>query len=383
MKKIGIEINLTPFLAAWLMLFWGCGVRPEIRTPETSGIIEERGVWLNRSELFLPRNDLIHLLDSLKEAHFTSVYIDTYFKGCVIYPQSKYLPQYPDVSEPDILSWLIPEIKKRGMHVEAWVGYGFYAWHTKDAAQTSDRGAFLTKYPELTAIAADGTPYLHNKDWGDFFSLCPANPKSHKLLGDLFVEILKRYPFDGLNLDRIRFPNETFCFCDYCKGHFKKDTGLDLKLYEKGSEEYRKFIEWRKDQLTGFMETNVPRFRAVRPGLCITLDALPPDMMDSHAQPWDVWLGKGYLDAALPMLYGEYDFENRVKTVRQFPKWDMIFCGIDAHNLSPDKVQAQIRFLKDQGARGCVLWYSGQIRDDLPYLKSGPFSRPAATPLRN
>jgi hypothetical protein len=131
------------------------------------------------------------------------------------------------------------------------------------------------------------------------------------------------------------------------------------------------------------METNVPRFRAVRPGLRITLDALPPDMMDSHAQPWDVWLAKGYLDAALPMLYGEYDFENRVKIVRKFPQRDMIFCGLDAHNLSPEKVLAQIRFLRDQGARGCVLWYSGQIQDDLPYLKSGPFSRPAATPLRN
>jgi len=348
---------------------------------ESAPVSEERGLWLNRSELFAPREDLLNFLDELKEAHFTTLYINTYFRGSVIYPDSRYLPRFSGVSEPDVLEWLLPEIKKRGMLSLAWLEYGFYAFHTPDATKTEDKGVFLNKHPELAAVASDGTPYLHNDKWGDFYSLCPANPESHKLLGDLFVEILERYPFDGINLDRIRFPNENFCFCPYCKKHFREDTGIELQVFEKETKEYSEFIRWRKKQLDLFMETYVPKFRKARPGVVITLASLPPEMMESHGQGWDNWMEKGLIDAAMPMLYGEANFENRIQKIKQFPHWERIFCGLDAHGLPPEKVLEQIRYLRENGAKGCAIWYSGQIGDDLPGLKAGPFSNPANSPL--
>ncbi len=370
-------------ITLFIMVFGLCGCSGktvQTQSPEPT-VIEERGIWLNRTELYAPKEKLIRLLDDLKAANFTSVYIDTYFKGSVIYPDSKYLPLYAGAKEPDILKWLIPAIKKRGMRAEAWVEYGFYAFHVPDATKTKERGVFLDKYPELTAIAANGTPYLHNVKWGDFFSFCPSNPKSQKLLADLFVEILRRYPFDGLNLDRIRYPNKNFCFCGYCKGHFRKDTGTELKPYPKGTPGYDKFVKWRKAQLTRFMEMYSPRFRQARRGVTISLAALPPEMMDTHGQPWDLWLKKGYIDAAMPMLYGTARFESRVQTLKHFPHPEKIYYGLDAASLPPEKVIEQIRYLKKEGAKGFALWYSGKIEDDVPLLKAGPFSRPAVSPL--
>lgn len=342
---------------------------------------EERGVWLHRKDFFTSREDGLKFLDELKAANFTSVYIQVYFRGSVIYPNSSYLPRSAEASDPDVLSWLIPEIKKRGMRAEAWMEYGFYAYHVPDAAKTDNRGAFLEKYPELAAIDADGVPYIHNKNWGDFFSLCPANPKSHELLGNLCLETLSRYPFDGLNLDRIRFPNHNFCFCNFCKDNFKKDTGLDLKSFPDDSPECQTFLKWRNEKISRFLEVYAPRFRNVRKGVTISLAALPPDMMESHSQPWNIWLEKGLIDAAMPMLYGERDFENRVKTVMKFPKSSRIFCGLDADGLKPDQVLKQIETLKNTGASGYALWYSGAIADDLPGLKTGSFAAPAVSPL--
>ena len=381
MKKLSFSIVLI-FLCSFLFSLSSC--RSDMNVEQTVPddlVIEERGIWLNRSEMFGPKEELLDLLDDLKKANFTSIYVNTYFRGSVVYPDSEYLPLFDGASEPDILSWLIPEIRKRGMRAEAWMEYGFYAYHVPDATKTDDRGAFLNKYPELTAIAADGMEYLHNEKWGDFYSLCPANPKSQELLASVALETLERYPFDGVNLDRIRFPNKNFCFCDYCKKHFKQDTGIDLKPFEKGTPEYEEFVKWRNEQLNRFMRTYAPQFRGVREDVTVSLASLPPNMMRSHSQPWDNWMEKGYLDAAMPMLYGEAGFEERVRKISGFPRWNMIFPGLDAHGLSPEQVMDQAEILEQFDANGLVIWYSGQVKDDLPLLKSGPFSRKAVSPL--
>jgi len=371
--------TLMPLLILVFLAGVSCHRAPRVEA--VSYTVAERGVWLNRSELFAPREELLKLLDDLKAANITSVYINTYFRGCVVYPDSEFLPIFAEASEPDVLSWLIPEIHRRGMRAESWVEYGFYAFHTPDASKTEKRGVFLEKHPELTAVDSSGRDHIHNTQWGDFFSLCPANPKSHELLGNLFVEGIKRYPFDGINLDRMRFPNENFCYCEYCKTQFQKDTGIPLKPYPADSPEYKTFISWRESQLDTFIKTWAPRFRDARPGLKVTMAALPPDMMESHGQNWDHWLEQGWVDAAMPMLYGEKGFEDRIRILSKFPRWDRIYPGVDAHGLSPEVIQRQIRFLNKEGAQGCVLWYSGQIADDLPGLAAGPFSQPARSPL--
>jgi len=156
---------------------------------------------------------------------------------------------------------------------------------------------------------------------------------------------------------------------------------MELVPFEKGTEAFNTFVKWRGEQLTGFVENLSRKFRERFPVRTLTLAALPPDMMASHAQPWDVWLEKEYLDAALPMLYGDANFEARVKKIALFPRKERIFCGLDAHGLPPETVLKQIAHLRNQGAGGCVIWYSGQVEDDLPLLRIGPFSNPAMSPL--
>ena len=92
--------------------------------------VETRGVWLASRDIFVPRDQLLAKLDQLKDAGFTRVMIDTQFRGGVLYPDSKILPQVPEAKGEDLLKLLVDECHKRGMKADAWMEYGFYAYFT-------------------------------------------------------------------------------------------------------------------------------------------------------------------------------------------------------------------------------------------------------------
>ena len=165
-------------------------------------------------------------------------------------------------------------------------------------------GPVLEKHPELVSIDARGGKAIH-RSFGDFYSLCAANPKSHEILGQLMVEIVTKYPsIDGLHLDRIRFPEADFCFCDYCKEHFKADTGVELKPFANGSDEQRKWMEWRRQQTLAAMKHFEKVVHATKPGLPITAYVVGPDEMDARGQSWDLWAKEGVVYAVAVSMYG-------------------------------------------------------------------------------
>jgi uncharacterized lipoprotein YddW (UPF0748 family) len=340
---------------------------------------ETRAVWLDKSDLFKGQAHLTQLLDNLHQANFNTVYVATYFRGYVAYPDSQYLPLCPEIKEQNLLSWLIEEIHERGMSTEAWPEYGFYAFHTPDASKTKSRGVLLDKFPELTAIDEAGEPYIRRGQWGDFFSLCPSNPASHELLIKIFLEMMQRFAFDGINLDRIRYPSEEFCFCPYCKEQFKKDTGIDLRPFPPESSVRKSWDYWRKHQTERFVHQLATQLRSARPGVAITSAVVPPDEMNSKGQGWYTWLRKGHIDAAVPMLYQADQLEANLKTIRRAvgPEVKLI-CGLNADGVSPESLVKQINIARTCKCQGIAIWYSGAIADDLPLLSAGPFVNPAA-----
>jgi uncharacterized lipoprotein YddW (UPF0748 family) len=354
---------------------------------------ETRGIWVDKETLFAPKESVLAFLDALKVANFNSLYLNTYFRGEVLYPASAYLPQPPELNGDDRLAWLLPEIHKRGMRAEAWTEYGFYAFHTDFAATATTRGVILDKFPELTGIDSNGKTYLHTPAWGDFFVLCPVNPKSQQLLLDIFAETLTRYEFDGINLDRIRFARSSYCYCDYCRKKFRADTGFDLnnadpdRVQRVGNmvgvfddhltTECIAFLEWRKEQLTDFMRRLSERLRAVRKGIVITSAVAAPEQIDEYGQDWPNWLAHGYLDAAMPMLYAE-DVTTAVRQVRRLTRRkNRIFTGLDADGNSPQALVNQIEQARAAGAAGITIWYSGAVEKALPLLRKTVFNEPA------
>ncbi|MCP4246733.1 MAG: family 10 glycosylhydrolase [bacterium] len=352
------------------------------QAPSADLVCESRGVWLDKAQMLEGRDELLARLDRLRGAGFNTIYVAMQVRGAVMYPGSQILPQYTEArhKDPHVVDWLIPAIRARGLQVEAWTEFGFYSYWTPDAEMDRSRGAILDRWPQLTAIDRDGKQYLHNEKFGDFYSLCPSHPRSQEILVNLYLEMLDRYDFDGLHLDRIRYPDGRFCYCDHCRGAFGKDAGLGLTVFPATSEQHNAFVRWRKDQLTRFMAGLSQEIRRRFADLRITSAVVPPNMIDEKGQDWPTWIERGYLDAAVPMLYATNITESMQRIRRRLAADTMLFVGLDAGQ-GISTLTRQIAELRGLGAVGLTIWYSGTIDALLPDLRSGLFATPAVSPL--
>ena len=348
---------------------------------QSSALVETRAIWVDKSDIYKGKEYMTQMLDALTSANFNVVCLPTMHRGYVGYRESAYLPIDPRMAEidPDYLQWLITESHNRGLLTEAWPEYGYYSFHTPDATKITTRGPMLDKYPQLTAIDVNGTPYLHNK-WGDFYSLCPANPESQEIMTGMFLEMVSKFTFDGLNLDRIRYPTNDFCFCPYCTEHFKQDTGFELSAESvKDKKVLQAFYEWRKKQLNVFMKNLSSKLRTARPDLLITADVWPPaqNQINEKGQDWGVWIKQGYIDVAIPMMY-QVNIEKTVEECIQVTENpQLLMCGISAEVQDSEALANQVRTARAKGASGVVIWYLGMAVDDLEYLKENVFQTPA------
>ncbi len=343
--------------------------------------VEFRGIWIPipKKDRGVSTQTLRKQIEAFAKANFNAVLPVTYVRGYASYPDSKYLPQLPEVRGLDPLGFIIEEAHRNGLEVHAWLEFGFYAYHTPDATKDKSMGPWLDAHPELLSVNADGERYIHNPAWGDFYSMCPANPRSHEFLANLAVEIVERYPVEGINLDRIRFAGAKFCYCDYCKEHFKKDTGKELVPFAKGSVYEKLFTEWKRRQLVRAVRTIRERVKAVKPNVALTSYVVPPDEKDDKAQPWDLWARERLLDGIAVSMYGRHISESARKAVTILDRdKDLLIAAISCD--VPTYV-ANIEKARSYAPMGQITWYSGEVMDDLEALAQGPYAKPARSPF--
>lgn len=344
---------------------------------------EVRGVWFARNDMEgASREELAKKLDAIKQANFNTVLLDTWFQGYVPYPGSAIVPLYPKFKDQpdDLIAFLVREAHARGLRVDLWPSYGFYAYFTPDHTKDSSHGALLDAHPELMGIDADGKNFLH-RSFGDYYSLCPSNPKSHELLARLYAEQVGRYDVEGLSLDRIRYPEENFCFCDYCKSHFKLDTGLELKTFPAGSPEAAKFLQWRREQTAKAVAAIREATLKARPGIGLTAYVLSPTEMDTKAQGWDLWMKRDLLDAVAVSMYGPDPRPTISRALELLGnRQDKLICALSAE-LPADNYASNIQAGRNAGTLGQFTWYLAPALKAVPTLAAGPYAQPATSPL--
>jgi len=350
-------------------------------TTFSSPAVEVRGVWLASRDMTAPRDELIKKLDRLKAANFNTVLIDTYFRGYVAYPGGAFVPQFPDFNGQDVLGWLIDECDKSGLEAHLWMEYGFYAYFTPDATKDPSMGAILDAHPDLLSVDADGTRFIH-RTFGDFYSMCPSNPKSHQILADVFAEAVRKYPkANGVNLDRIRYAAGNYCYCNYCKEHFPKDTGIELRKFAERSPQAKRFLDWKRERTAKAVETIASAVRAAKPGMKVTSYVVGPEEMDDKAQGWDLWMKRGLLDAVAVSMYGADVRDAAERAIELLgPSRDKLICAI-ASGQKSEVYLTNVELSRGLGAIGQYTWHWGDVFDDLDALRRGPYATPAKSPV--
>ncbi len=368
--------NPVLFLCALITAALSCVAPAAPAKASTSATLSWRAVWLTRNELLAGRDNLTTRIQRLKEAGFTDVLVLTQMRGYTALAASKVLPQWPELAskDPHLLDWLVPAIHAQGMRAHAWTEYGFYAYWTPDIARNPGRGPLLDKHPELTALTGNGTPYLRQKELGYFFGLCPSNPQSHDLLRALYLEMLEQHPFDGINLDRIRFTDGTFCHCDYCRKQFRADTGITLKAeFTTGSREAGAWDEWRRAQTRRFVRGLSREVRKKHPGKMLTSAVVPPEMIPEKGQDWPTWIEQNLVDGVMPMLYGRKILPGVEWTRKRLGGDDSrVWYGVDAGQ-GGEVLRRQAADLRAAGARGITVWEAGSLEKAVPGDAAGLF----------
>lgn len=338
---------------------------------------EARAIW-NHSGTGAYPGDWQRTAKELAQAGFNMVLPNMLWSGLAHYP-SQLLPHSNTLQKHgDQIAQCVAACHRYGLEVHVWkVNYNL-STAPKD---------FLEKMRSAgrTQVSAAGKPI----DW-----LCPSHPENFQLERDTMLEVVRKYPVDGLHFDYIRYPHEEACYCPGCRERFEKDRGTKVLHWPKDCyqgalrDEYR---SWRCQQITRLVEAVHQEAKKIRPEVKISAAVFGsyPGCRDAIGQDWVAWLEAGLLDFICPMDYttSDLEFQNLVRNQLQRVAGRIpLYPGIGAWRLSPDRTVGQVYLARQLGTQGFTIFNLDEqsIHSHIPALGVGvgrqqatPFHRPA------
>ncbi len=248
------------------------------------------------------KNSLDEIFFNIRSKNFNTVYFQSIFKGSALY-KSSILPEVPYFIAPgsdtlffDPLKYAISLAHKYGLEIHAWVNTARV--YSGDETEFLDNPKHIVNtHPEwIEKIKQNGETSL----WLNF-----GNPHVRMFMVSALVELAKRYPVDGIQLDFIRYPGRNIS--DMPEYIAFGDT-LDLD-------------DWRRENINKFVLSLHDSLRAVNHFLKI--GATPfgiyknlPDAEGSEAfytvyQDSRLWLKNGWVDYLAPQIYWDINHNPR------------------------------------------------------------------------
>ena len=272
---------------AFLLLFLSVLSTSKAQT-ETSPKHEVRAVWLTTlNGLDWPRTrgaeaqkqELIHILDQLKEAGINTVLFQTRVRATTVYP-SKMEPWEPTLAGGNApsynpLQFCIDECHKRGMECHAWVcTIPIGKWNKVGCKE------MRKKYPKLI------------KRVGEEAYMDPANPQTADYMARICREIVANYDVDGIHLDYIRYP-ETWKL-KISKSQARANITSVVRAIHRAVKAEKPWVKMSCSPIG--KHDNLTRYKAggwnARTAVC----------QDAQA-----WMREGLMDQLYPMMYFKDD----------------------------------------------------------------------------
>ncbi|MBQ7868014.1 MAG: hypothetical protein IJ354_07690 [Clostridia bacterium] len=251
-------------------------------------------------------------------------------------------------------------------------------------------------------VCADGSPFP--RVFGEhFYFRCPGSEKNVRLFAQLQKQSMGDVPFDGVFLDRVRYPSfahgdlqKLACFCPDCVRRYEQ-AGIDVNRVRRLLEQKDLSITGFSDGKPVFADTNMERFFAVR-AECITqavrmlrdffgevsLDLFPPSQAYLTGQslqdlaPLAAFIkpmvyrfttapaGLPFEQQALEAACGSVPLPDFEKQVRQ---WNVItanlYWGVEGGFIpgtvetTPERIEQTLSLLRQNGANAvCASWAS-------------------------
>jgi len=345
---------------------------------------ELRGTWVAWAGADYPEKaEIADWMDALAAANINIVYVDVwrygypYFKSEVFYNLTGKWTD-PGVGDRDILQEMIAEAHRVGIEVEAWFEAGFAA------TQMDNDDIFLAR-PEWFAKRKDGSGiYVANGNI-QYRWLSHCNEEAQQFLIDFALDVARHYDIDGIEFDRIRYPDldcgyDTATVALYRTEH----GGNDPPANQFDSA----WIRWRADKLNLFVDRLSKAVKAYNPAVTMTNAPLWYGY-EQFCQDWTAWINNDYLDLASTQMYFssndqyayrlEIEYQKLLNPQKLYPGISTTANGVTT---PPGELIKMVQTTRAEELPGNVIWYHKNLLAYLDTLKATVYSEPARIPYR-
>jgi len=355
---------------------------------------EVRALWVVRTTLTSPEK--IHqLVSSAADNGFNTLIVqirgrgDAYYKSRVE-PRAIELKDQPVTFDP--LALTLEEAHKRGLKVHGWLNTSLLA--NPDALPTHPDHVY-NKHPEWLAVPKPVAAELYNMsprdpayrqkivEWskanrGELEGVYtgPANPKVRDHIYNIWMDVLKHYPVDGLHFDYVRFASPDFDYSRTSLENFRKwlepqltsDERRELKNTLKTNvlaapEMFpAKFADFQRAQVTTLVQRIYRDVKKRRPNALVSAAVFANDenAYTRRFQDWRRWLEMGILDVACPMAYSTdtavFQKQIEVATTTAHGANRRVWAGIGAYRIPSESAVEKINVARALNAEGFILF---------------------------
>ncbi len=339
--------------------------------------IEARGIWLdhNALEQIKGEEDLRKMIRMLKKAGFNMIFPEVVFRGYTLARKLDYYPIYSafETLSIDPLEVIVEEARNLGMEVHAW--FWVYAVGSK-----GHPSPIMERHPDWIEKSKTGVIYSKS----GLVWLSHARKDVEEFLLKSIRDLLENYDLDGVNLDYVRYGDDSMGYDDAAISAFKSEEGIDPREIEKFSREELKWQLWREKRVSDFVckASKVVRRR----GKLLSVDVYPTlsGARLEKKQNWEEWIYRKWVDFIIPMDYRSTVEDLKILLQKQSAMKDKVFIypGLQMMKVrSWRDVLSQMKVVRDLISYGSVLFSLSYIDSlNVDALRAGMFRFNAIPP---
>lgn len=286
----------------------------------------------------------------------------------------------------DPLGYTIKQAKANGLEVHAW----FNVFRVCTTTISSDPKHVANTHPEWLSKDVNG---ISASSDGKF--LDPGVPEVRTYLVKLISDLVGKYDIDGVTLDYIRYPENTWGYNDIAVARFNAKYGRTGKP----SPTDPLWCDWRREQVTETVRAIRDEIHRLKPRVKLSAATVawgdcPSDFTKTSAyghvfQDWRKWMEDGLLDANMLMNYREPSGQNAsfVGWLVGAKKWSggrHVYCGLMAYDDRAAGTVSQVKLAREKGVQGVVGFAFSQsdqpLKSDLACKLKTVFEESAPVP---
>ena len=384
---------------AWqfaISLLLGCTLLavPERAFANPEGKDEVRALWVVRTTLTSPEK-IRQMINAAADNGFNTLIVQVRGLGDAYYhsrvePRAIELKDQPPEFDP--LAFTLAEAHKRGLKVHAWLNTSLLA--NLDALPADPRHVY-NKHPEWLAVPKPVARELYQMspndaayrqkivEWskanrGELEGVYtgPANPKVRDHIYNIWMDVLKHYPVDGLHFDYVRFASPDFDYSRTSLAQFEKwlkpqltsTERRELKASQKqnplaAAEKFpAKFADFQRAQVTALVERIYRAVKKRNPGVLVSAAVFANDenAFTRRFQDWRRWLQMGILDVACPMAYSTdtavFQKQIEIAATTAHAAKRGVWAGIGAYRIPSESAVEKINVARSLKTEGFILF---------------------------